>query len=89
MQGPAFAAAQRPWSPRTHDLFPRPARARAAEAARVGHRLERARWPHLATVFVCHVLPFAVAREPGEALRDDRAAFLALRAGRAPEEGAA
>ncbi|KAH8060492.1 hypothetical protein JL722_4595 [Aureococcus anophagefferens] len=58
--------------------LPRGARRRAEAAAAVGWALERDGRRHLATIFTDAVLPYAVAREPGDLLSvaDERRAYL-------------
>ncbi|KAH8052645.1 hypothetical protein JL720_14884 [Aureococcus anophagefferens] len=72
--------ARRPWRPDSHFLYPRGARRRAEAAAAVGWALERDGRRHLATIFTDAVLPYAVAREPGDLLSvaDERRAYLEL-----------
>ena len=71
---------RRPWRPDSHFLYPRGARRRAEAAAAVGWALERDGRRHLATIFTDAVLPYAVAREPGDLLSvaDERRAYLEL-----------
>ena len=74
--------AAEPWSPQTHHLFPSEARARAVEAMLLGEQLSReARFEReddpgaglaLWDVWLPFVVPHAVERGSGEALREAR-----------------
>ena len=60
-------AASRPWSKRTHALFPRAARERAADLLVIGRQLSRAcGGAALGDVWFHQVMPFAVSRKDGQ-----------------------
>ena len=61
---PAVLEARGPWSPATHRLFPRASRRRAAAVLRAGHALEARGLLDFRAIFLAHVLPLAIAREP-------------------------